>query len=143
MTDTPDKTILAFDYGTRRIGVAKSDPLGISVSPVTTLEVSKTRDLWRQIKQLIEECAPATIVVGYPELSTGERSRKCAEVDRFIERLAEIYSGRIERVDEAYTSIEAASVVHAHGKKAGRDKKRIDRIAAVIILQRYLEEQHG
>ena len=46
-------------------------------------------------------------------------------------------------MDEAYTSIEAASVVHAHGKKAGRDKKRIDRIAAVIILQRYLEEQHG
>jgi RNase H-fold protein (predicted Holliday junction resolvase) len=46
-------------------------------------------------------------------------------------------------VDEAYTSVEATSVIHAHGKRVGKDKKRVDRIAAVIILQRYLEEHHG
>ena len=57
-----------------------------------------------------------------------------------MEKLRDIYKGLIEKVDERHTSQEAIAVIHAHGKKSGKDKKRIDRLAAVIILQRYLEE---
>jgi len=143
MTEHPDKTILAIDYGNRRIGLAKSDALAMVASALTTLEVSSVRDALNQIAEVIGEYRPAELVIGYPELSDGRKSRKCEEVDRFIEKLASVYPGPITRVDEAYSSVEAASVIHAHGKRVGKDKKRIDRLAAVIILQRYLDEQHG
>jgi putative holliday junction resolvase len=142
MTSSPDKTILAFDYGSRRIGVAKSDALGMIASAVTTLEVKSMKEAWQKITALITEHTPARIVIGYPELASGDKSPKCLEIDKFIERLETVYTGPIHRVDESYTSVEATAVIHAHGKQAGRNKKRIDRIAAVIILQRYLDEQH-
>ncbi|MFZ1682567.1 MAG: Holliday junction resolvase RuvX [Candidatus Zixiibacteriota bacterium] len=143
MTNSSDKTILAIDYGSRRIGVAKSDALAIIASPFTTLEVKSKRDAWDKIVAIIAEIQPATIVIGYPVLASGDKSPKCLEVDKFIEQLSTVFKGPIHRVDEAYTSVEAASVIHAHGKRVGKDKKRVDRIAAVIILQRFLEEHHG
>jgi putative Holliday junction resolvase len=82
-------------------------------------------------------------VIGYPLLASGDRSDLCVEIDRFVEKLAGIYSGPIYKVDERYSSVEAADIIHAHGKKVGQDKKRLDRLAAVIILQRFLDERPG
>jgi len=135
-----DKTFLGIDYGERRIGLAKSDPTGLIASALKTLEVSSIENAVAQIKIEIDEYEPNGIVVGYPLLPSGDRSEKCDVVYAFIEQLKKIYSGPIHKEDEIYSSGEAEKVIHAHGKRLGKDKKRIDRLAAVIILQRFLDD---
>ena len=135
-----NRTIIAIDYGTRRVGLAKSDPTGTIASALTTLEVKSDKDAASQLAEILTEHQPDRVIIGYPLLASGDKSEKCHEIDRFIVRLEQIFDGPIETVDEQYSSQEAAGIVHAHGKKAGKDKKRIDRLAAVIILQRYLDK---
>jgi putative holliday junction resolvase len=140
MFESDDKTILSIDYGTRRIGLAKSDPTGFLASPLITLEVKSVKDALVQIAKVVANTQPTAIVIGYPLFRSGDKSLKCDEVDAFIEKLKGIFPGPIIRVDEGYSSVEAGHIIHAHGKKVGRQKKRVDRLAAVIILQRYLDE---
>jgi putative Holliday junction resolvase len=136
-----DKTLLGIDYGERRIGVAKCDRMGIISSALTTLEVKSAREALAKLLTLIDEYKPVGLVIGYPLHASGDLSDKCVVIDRFIEKLSEVFEGPIHRVDERYSSVEAADIIHAHGKKVGQDKRRIDRLAAVIILQRFLDEQ--
>ncbi len=140
MTDY-DRTFLAIDYGSRQVGLAKSDPTGLIASALTTLVVKSQRDALEQIGRFIDEIKPNGIVVGYPLMPSGDKSDKCRQVDRFVEELQSVYEGPIHKVDERYSTVEAAEVIHAHGKKVGQDKKRLDRLAAVIILQRFLDER--
>ena len=140
MTQTEDKIFIGIDYGTRRIGLAKSDPTGLIASALTTIEVVSTRDAIDKISRVIKEYHPSGLVFGYPLSLSGEKSGKCRELDRFIEQLRKIYGGPIYKVDERLSTAEAERVLHAHGKKVGQDKKRVDRLAAVIILQRFLDE---
>lgn len=140
MTKPYNRTFLAIDYGNRRIGIAKSDPMGIIASALTTIEVKSQVDAVQKITKIIEEYQPDGIVFGYPLLKSGDKSDKCKEVDHFIEKISGVYKGKIYRVDEHASSQEAASIIHAHGKKTGTDKKRVDRLAAVVILNRFLEE---
>ena len=139
MTTNYDRTFLAIDYGSRRIGLAKSDPMGIIASALVTLTVTSMPDAVAKVGRVITEFQPNAIVVGYPLHESGEKSVKCIEIDSFIAKLSNQYKGPIHRVDEFDSSNEAARIVHAHGKKTGSDKGRIDRLAAVIILQRFLE----
>jgi len=143
MSASLDKTFIGIDYGSRRIGLAKSDPTGLIASPLTTLEVKSDREAVTGIRNVIDQYSPNGLVVGYPLHESGDKTEKCKEVDAFIEKLASVYKGPIHRVDEAYSSQEAAAIIHAHGKKVGQDKKRIDLLAAVVILQRFLDEQCG
>ena len=140
MNDSYNKAYLAIDYGSKRIGVAKSDPMGIIASALTTLEVKSQKDALAKILALIEEYEPNGVVFGYPLLKSGDKSDKCIEIDKFINKLQEVYKGKLYRVDENSSSIEATAILHAHGQKIGKDKKRIDRLAAVIILERFLED---
>lgn len=141
MLKSLDKTYLAIDYGSRRIGLAKSDPTGTIASALKTIEVKSMADAVKKVLEIVKEYEPNGIVIGYPLLASGEKSRKCFEVDEFGDRIADLYKGEIHKVDESWSSQEAAGIVHAHGKKAGKDKKRLDRLAAVIILQRFLNER--
>ena len=141
MTIALDQTYLGIDYGERRIGIAKSDPTGLIASALTTLEVATIKDAVQQILSLVAEYNPAGLVIGYPLHESGDKTKKCVEIDHFIDTLGKKYHGPILRVDERYSSVEAAGIIHAHGKKTGKDKKRIDRIAATIILQRFLDER--
>ena len=134
-----NKTFIAIDYGSRRIGLAKSDPTGLIASALMTLEVKSDKDALSQIESIIDEYQPNGLVIGYPLHTSGEVSKKCIEVDRFCERLSEFYDGPIHKVDERFSSEEAVDIIHAHGQKMGKDKKRIDRLAAVIILERFLD----
>lgn len=140
MTELYNKTFLAIDYGTVRIGLAKSDPMGVIASALDTIVVKSKADAAQKIKPILEEYQPNAVVIGYPLMPSGDISDKCRQVDNFIKLLAEMYAGPIHRVDERYSSVEATRIIHAHGKKVGSDKKRVDRLAAVIILQRFLDE---
>ena len=137
-----NRRFLGIDYGERRIGLAKSDPSGTIASALITIEVSSMAEAVKKIAEKISEIEPDGIVIGYPLHISGEKSEKCLEVDKFVEKLEEIYKKPIHKVDERWSSAEAADVVHAHGKKIGQDKGRIDRLAAVIILQRFLDGEN-
>ena len=141
MQNSLDKTYLAIDYGTKRIGLAKSDPTGTIASALKTIEVKSMTDAVKKVLEIVKEYEPMSIVIGYPLRASGEKSQKCLEVDEFVLKLAELYKGEIHKVDESWSSMEAADIVHAHGKKAGKDKARLDRLAAVIILQRFLNDE--
>lgn len=141
MSHPHNRVFLGIDYGSKRIGISRSDPSGLIASAVTTLEVKSRNDALRQLQELIASSQPDGLVFGYPYLASGEKSAKCLEIDRFIELVSETYSGPVHRYDERYTSEDAIRVVVAHGKKSGKNKGRIDRIAAVLILQRFLDEQ--
>jgi putative Holliday junction resolvase len=136
---TTDKVYIGIDYGGRRIGLARSDPSGTIATALTTLEVSSVKDAVAQLGRIVQKHRPAGIVVGYPLSMSGRKGPKCREVDDFIKRLQKVFSGPIHKIDERLTSAEARRVVHAHGKKVGEDKGRIDRLAAVLILQRFLD----
>lgn len=134
-----NRRFLSIDYGERRIGLAKSDPSGTIASALVTIEVSSMAEAVKEIAEKISELEPDGIVVGYPLHISGKKSEKCLEVDKFVEKLEEIYNKPIHKVDERWSSAEAADIIHAHGKKTGQDKGRLDRLAAVIILQRFLD----
>jgi putative Holliday junction resolvase len=138
-----NRTFMAIDYGERRIGIAKSDPTGMIASALVTLEVKSTNDAVTQLIDVINEYEPNALVFGYPLHASGDKSEKCVVIDRFIETIRQHYDGPIHKVDERYSSVEAESILHAHGQKVGKNKKRIDRLAAVIILQRFLDEGSG
>ena len=139
-----NKNYLAIDYGKRRIGLAKSDPGGLIASALETLEVRSDREALDKLAAIVAEHQPAALIIGYPLNEDGSANDACKNVDRFGEKLKTIYDGPIHKVDEYGTSEEAAGVIHAHGKRVGKkkkEKKRVDRLAAVIILQRFLDEQ--
>jgi putative Holliday junction resolvase len=140
MTMQEDRTYIAVDYGRRRVGLAKSDPTGLIASALATFEVKSLRQAVDRVRAVIEEHKPAGLVIGWPLLASGDRGDMCDEIDIFVRELEPYYSGPVYRVDESGTSEEAADVIHAHGKRLGRKKKPVDRIAAVIILQRFLDE---
>ncbi len=135
-----NRAFLGIDYGSRRIGLAMSDPTGLIASALTTLEVRSVKEALAKVGEIIQAERPDGIVIGYPVDLSGERSRKCQEIDAFAAKLKGIYEGPVHLYDEAYTSVEAADIVHAHGKRVGKKKGRIDRLAAVLILQRWLDE---
>lgn len=140
MTSEYNRTFLAIDYGKRRIGLAKSDPLGIIASALDTITINSRRDAVNQLLGIIEKYQPDAVVVGYPVLASGERSPMCAEIDDFVSELSTVWKGPVHRIDEDYSSSEAAELMQSQGKRAGRDKGKIDRMAALVILRRFLDE---
>jgi putative Holliday junction resolvase len=136
-----DQTYLSIDYGRRRIGLAKSDPSGTIASALETIEVTSDQQAVEKLAQVITEHRPTALVIGYPLNEDGSVGEACTLVDAFIGRLKKLFDGPIHKVDEYGTSEEAAGIIHAHGKRVGKKKQRVDRLAAVIILQRFLDEQ--
>jgi len=140
-----NKTYLAIDYGKRRIGLAKSDPSGLIASALETVEVKSNREALDRLAGFIAEHEPSALIIGYPLNEDGSTNDACENIDRFVKKLKNIYDGPIHKVDEYGTSEEAAGIIHAHGQRVGKrkkSKKRVDRLAAVIILQRFLDEQN-
>lgn len=135
-----NRTFIAIDYGRRRIGLAKSDPTGLIASALKTLEVTSDRQALKLIGEVIDKYNPDGLVMGYPLHESGDKTDACTHIDTFIAQLQKIFEGPIHKFDERYSSLEAHEIIHAHGKKIGTDKGRIDRLAAVIILQRFLDE---
>ncbi len=137
---TGPRTILSFDFGLRRIGVAVGQDITGSASPlgvVTNRDNAVDHD---RIDALIAEWRPTMIVVGMPAHADGTPSEMQQHVEAFIEQL-ERYGLPIETVDERYTSIEAQRALkeaRAAGTRGRLSKEMIDSAAAVFIAERYL-----
>ena len=146
MPDTPDtsraETILAFDFGLRRIGVAVGQSVTESASPLGIVSNYESGPDQNRITALVNEWQPARLVVGMPAHADGSPSEMQSHVRRFIETLAE-YKLPIDTVDERYTSIEAEATLknaRAAGTRGRISKESIDSAAAVFIAERYLAQ---
>ena len=136
-----DKIYLGIDFGLRRIGLARSDPTGMIATAYKTIMYKSIKTAIDEIMTDIEEFGIYGVVVGYPiSLGGGIKGERCRMVDDFVARLQKAWKGPIYKIDERFSSAEAESMIHKHGKKIGRKKDRIDRMAAAIILQRFIDE---
>ena len=132
------KRILAIDYGSKRIGLALSDPLFIfSYAYKTILNDSS---LWTNLDLIVTEKQISRIILGVPYQENGQLSSNAPEIMKFKETLKKRYQLEIIEWDERYTSEMAREFIlqNVPGKKKRRDKGLIDQGSASIILQEYL-----
>ena len=135
--------ILAIDYGTKRTGIAVSDPLRIIAGGLTTVE---TKQLERWLAQYMAENDVTTIVVGKPTQTNGQPSDTWRFVEPLVARLRRAYPDReVTLYDERFTSVLAhrAMLESGIGRKARQNKALVDKISATIILQGYMESIHA
>jgi putative Holliday junction resolvase len=137
------RTILAFDFGLRRIGVAVGQDVTGSASPLGIVANRRTGVDNEKIAALLAEWQPTQLVVGMPAHADGSPSGIQEHVKDFIEEL-ETYGLPVDTVDERYTSVEAERVLK-NARQAGTrgriSKDQIDSAAAVIIAERYLASE--
>ncbi len=134
------KTILAFDYGRRRIGVAVGQTITASASPLGIVSNDYSGPDNEKIASLIKEWQPSRLVVGMPAHADGSASDMQNYVSQFIDTLA-VYELEIDTVDERFTSVEAEAQLkdsRAAGTRGRITKESIDSAAAVLIAERYL-----
>jgi putative Holliday junction resolvase len=134
------ETILAFDYGRRRIGVAVGQTITESASPLGVVDNDFSGPDQEKIASLIKEWRPSRLVVGMPAHADGSASDMQNYVNQFIATLA-VFELEIDTVDERFTSVEAEAKLkdaRAAGARGRITKESIDSAAAVLIAERYL-----
>ena len=133
------QTLLGFDYGTKRIGVAVGQDISRSVKPLTTLPSQNDKPDWDAISKLIAEWQPDRLVVGLPLHLDGSVQPLTQKAQRFGNQLKGRYNLPVEMVDERLTSHEAEAELAKRGGKMA--KADIDALAAALILQSWLDQQ--
>ena len=140
MHKVPQGTLLAFDFGTRRIGIAKGNTLLASAAPLTTIDAEQTDIRFARIAALLEEWQPVALVVGLPCNDDGTPHEMTALSRRFANRLKGRFNLPVLLVDERYTSAAASSVLDEQGIHGRKQKAVLDQYAAQQILQAYFDE---
>ena len=126
----PARTVLAFDFGLKRIGVAVGEPELGTVHPLAAVTV------FSQIEKLVEEWKPASLVVGLPTSVQGVAHAMTKQAEDFARRLEKRFKLPVARVDERYTSVEAQSRLRGTRAK----KSEVDSVAAQLILEQHFGE---
>jgi putative Holliday junction resolvase len=127
--------VIAFDPGSKRIGVAISDPLRIVASPLTVIDA---HDPWQEIEALLEEYGPTVIVVGLPVSLSGDEGPAAVRARAFGEELERRTGRPIEWVDERFTTKTAEEALIEGGVRRRERRLSVDKVAAAVILQHYL-----
>lgn len=131
--------IVAFDYGTKRIGIAVTDPMKLIATPLATVH---PKDIWTFLDNYIKDEDVETFVVGKPLQMDGTASQSAQHIVGFIRKLKKVYPGiQIIEIDERFTSKIASRVIAESGLKRSKrqEKGLVDSVAATIILQTYME----
>ena len=134
---TPGR-VLALDPGTRRVGVAVSDPLGITAQPHSVLD-AEDPDLMGQIARLGADLGVERIVVGLPVSLNGTEGPAAATARTFAAAVAGATGLPVDLADERFTSVSAERVLVAAGLSGRRRRAVRDRVAAAVLLQAYLD----
>lgn len=129
---------LGVDVGTVRVGIALSDPLGYTAQPLEVIERKKT-DPFARIAALVAEREVTLIVVGYPLTLAGEVGPAAQSVDAFIAELATKVTVPIERWDERMTTAAAQRSMIEGGARRSERRAGIDKVAAALLLQSYMD----
>ncbi len=149
MPATPDssrsapETILAFDFGLRRIGVAVGQSVTASANPLGVVANGDNGPDFDAIARLIDEWRPARLVVGMPLHADGEPGEMQAHVEEFVRELWR-FQLPVDTIDERYTSIQAEEALkqaRASGTRGRITREMIDSAAAVFIAERFLKDR--
>lgn len=130
--------ILGIDYGDARVGIAVSDLLGITAQGVGTIKNTGMKKLIEELNKIINEYNPETIVIGLPKNMDGSEGFRVDATHKFKEKLEEIYSGKIEFVDERLTTMGASRFLNETNTRGKKRKNVIDTVSACLILETYL-----
>ncbi len=128
MPDRAAKTVLAFDFGLKRIGVAVGEPELGTAHPLRGIQA------FAEIPSLIEEWKPAELVVGRPTRADGSAHDMTRRAEDFARRLERTFKLPVARVDERYSSVEAQS------RLRGAKRQPVDSVAAQLLLEQYFHE---
>jgi putative holliday junction resolvase len=145
MPEARTRHVLAFDFGLKRIGIATGDTLTRSAVPKTTVAHTASGPDWTAIDREIKSLAPDLLVVGAPYNDDGTHGQLWQAAARFVQALGQRYDLEVQRVDERYSSTEAASQLRE--QRASGQRRRVvrkgdlDSAAAAIILASWLEQQ--
>ncbi len=131
--------ILAVDYGARRVGVAVSDPTGQIAQGLPTIVHRGLAHAAALVAELARQYRVQTIVVGLPLGMRGAKTAATKEVEKFISKLASLVPMPVVPWDERLTTVAAEKALHEMGASPSRHRQRVDQVAAVLLLQNYLD----
>lgn len=132
-------TVLAFDFGEQRIGVAVGEHLIKSANPLTTIDNESNEVRFTRITQLIEEWQPKLLVVGLPLSLEGAETEITQLCKKFARRLNGRFNLPVALIDERYSSAQASQLLNETGIKGRAQKPMLDQVAAQTILQSYFD----
>lgn len=130
---------MAIDFGLRRIGLAVSDPLGITAQGLPTLQRTAIRKDIEHIRAVVEEYSVQKVVVGNPIGHAGGATSMSKHAEEFAKKLRERLSCPVELWDERLTSVEANRMLRDAGLSVSKRRQAVDRVAAALLLQNYLD----
>ena len=133
--------ILGLDVGSKRIGIAVSDPLGITAQGLETLQRQNKRLDFERLEQVIRQYSVEEIVVGYPLRMSGAEGVQAEKMQRFAQDLRQRFGLPVHLWDERLTSAEANRVLRETEMSIHRRSQVVDRMAAVLILQSWMERR--
>jgi len=131
--------VLGIDYGSRRIGLAISDPLKITAQPFATWRKADETELISRINGLVLAEKVDLVVVGFPLTLKGTKSPQSLATERFAAMLSDACPVPMVLWDERFTTVQAHRALHLMGKQPSRNRERVDVIAAALMLQSYLD----
>ena len=134
---------LGLDVGSKRVGVAGCDGTGLIATGLTTIKRSSWREDIKKLQDIVEEREVNVLVVGLPYTMDGTIGFQAKQVQKFANRVSEALQLPIEYVDERLTSQEAETQLKTQKRFSSYDKGVIDRQAAAIILQQWLDERRS
>jgi putative holliday junction resolvase len=137
----PAGTILAFDFGTRRIGVAVGEPGTGLAHPLATIAALRRDERFKAIGNLIDEWRPTLVLIGLPTHADGTEHELTASARRFARQLEGRFGVMVALADERFTTLAAGEALATAGVKARSQRGVRDQVAAQLILQAYLDER--
>jgi len=131
--------ILALDHGTRRIGVALSDEMKMIASPLEYIPAEPFADFLKRLKEIITVKEVELLLVGMPRNMDGSYGPAALKVREFVEVLKEAVTIPIKTLDERLTTVQAQRFLIQGNVRRGQRKEKVDKTAAAILLQSYLD----
>ena len=135
--------IMAIDHGTRRMGIALSDELKMIALPLEFIPAEPAEELLRRLQALIGDKEVSQIIVGMPRNMDGSFGPAAEKVKAFIEDLRSVVEVPIRTWDERLTSVQANRVLRDANVKGSRRREQVDKMAAALLLQTFLDATEG
>lgn len=136
-------TFLAFDFGTRSIGVAVGQQITGTARPLHALKAQNGTPDWTLIEKLLKEWQPALVIVGLPLNMDGTEQPLTARARNFANKIHGRFGVAIKLHDERLSTVEARAGLFEHGGFRALDKGSVDSASAVVILESYFEQSFG
>jgi putative holliday junction resolvase len=133
--------VLAIDPGTVRLGLALSDPSGTIAQPLSVLSRRSEAEDLKVLAELVKEHEVGQIVIGLPRMMSGRLESAALEAQAFGARVGQATGRPVAYWDERLTSVAAERYLIEQGKRRGKRRQEIDRMAATLLLQGYLDYQ--